>query len=214
MVRVAIIGLVLIGLAGCSHLGDPEEGAARAQLWLQSQQALAAHDQWDLHARAVVTRPGEVYNIGLQWRRAPDEWLILLEAPFGQGVIRIETGTAGLYRLSLPDGRIFLNHSPEALLEDVIGWSIPVSGLDFWIRAMPRPGANYSKRIDRAGRTRDITQDDWSIEYLEYFPAAERPSLPRRLRLAHEDLQLRLAIDQWQTEVIEDSQSELFPEFN
>lgn len=214
MVRLTIIGLALIGVTGCSQLGDAEQAADREQLWQQTQQSLQAYDQWDLHARAAIKLPGEAYSIGLQWRRQADNLLLLLEAPFGQGVIRIESAGAGMYRLHLPDGRVYLNHSPEALLEDVIGWSIPVSGLDYWIRGMPRPDAEHSRSIDGNGQARTISQDNWSIEYQDYFPAAEGPPLPRRLRLAHDDLRLRLVIDHWQVEPAEDDQSELFPEFN
>ena len=138
----------------------------------------------------------------------------MLEAPFGQGVIRIETGSAGLYRLNLPDGRVYLNHSPRALLEDVISWPIPVASLDYWIRGMPRPDADFSRFIDGAGRTRQLVQDQWTIEYLEYSLENDRPALPHRLRLTHDDLQLRLVIDQWQAELVDDDQSELFPEFD
>ena len=214
LVRITIICLALLGVAGCSQLGESEQAVDREQLWRQTQQSLQAYDQWDLRARAAVSLPGEVYNIGLQWRRQTDGLLLLIEAPFGQGVIRIETAGAGMYRLLLPDGRVYLNQSPEALLEDVIGWSIPVSGLDYWIRGMPHPDAAHSRIIDSNGQAREIRQDSWSIEYQDYFPAAQRPPLPRRLRLAHDDLRLRLVIDHWQVEPVEDDQSELFPEFN
>ncbi len=214
MIRALTICLALMGLAGCAQLDEPDQTPEREQLWQLSQQALAGYQQWDMHARAAVTLPGEVYNIGLQWRRDAEGLLFLLEAPFGQGVIRIETGAAGFYRLSLPDGRLFLDKSPEALLEQVIGWSIPVSGLDYWIRGMPHPEGEFTRRIDGDGLAREISQDNWSIEYLDYFTDSE-PTLPRRLRLAHEELKMRLVIDHWQARsTTEDDQSELFPEFN
>ena len=214
MIRLIFIGLALVGLAGCSQLGGPGESSAREQQWQQWQQALQAYDEWDLHARAVVTLPGEVYHVGLQWRRSPNDLLLLLEAPFGQGVIRIESGSGGLYRLSLPDGRVYLNHSPGKLLEDVIIWPIPVDSLDYWIRGMPRPDADYSRFIDGAGLTSQLVQDGWTIKYQEYTAESDGPTLPRRMRLANDDLQLRLVVDQWQAELVGDDQSELFPEFN
>jgi outer membrane lipoprotein LolB len=214
LIRASIIGLALLGLTGCTRVGGLDENSAREQLWRETRASLIEYEQWNMHARAAVTLPGEAYNIGLQWYRDADYLLLLLEAPFGQGVIRIESGDAGVYRLQLPDGRLYLNDSPEALLEDVIGWSIPVSGLDYWIRGLPRPDSEYSQRIDADGLSRDITQDSWSIGYLDYYSFADGLSLPRRIRLAHDDLEMRLAIDSWQAEIIEDGPSDLFPDFN
>ena len=52
--------------------------------------------------------------------------MMLLEAPFGQGVLRIECAGPGQYRLRLPDGQLFENTTAEALLDDVVGWSLPI----------------------------------------------------------------------------------------
>ena len=176
---MSIIGLALLGLVACARVGGLDENREREQRWQQTRAVLIDYQQWDLHARAAVTLPGEAYNIGLQWRRDGEILLLLLEAPFGQGVIRIESGSAGFYRLRLPDGRLYLNDSPEALLEDVVGWSIPISGLDYWIRGLPRPDSEFSHRINDSGLTRELTQDSWSIEYLDYFSLDDGLALPR-----------------------------------
>ena len=139
---------------------------------------------------------------------------MLLEAPFGQGVFRIDRPAAGQYRLRLPDGREFINRSPEALLEEVVGFALPISGLEFWIRGLPHPGSEYRHRLDADGRARLISQDDWDIDYLDYFAAAPEPPLPRRLRLTRDELTLRLVIERWQPATVEAAPSDLFPEFN
>ena len=183
-------------------------------MWQDRQLAAQRVEQWDMHARAAVALKGEAYNLGLQWQRQSDRFLLLLEAPFGQGVIRIDSAPGVLYRLQLPDGRIVLNQSPEALLEEVIGWSIPISGLEYWIRGIPRPDSSHSRRLDKAGRARTIEQDHWDIDYLDYFEPQDQPQLPRRIRLAREGITMKLVIERWQQAEIEDGASDLFPEFN
>ena len=159
---------------------------------------MGAMDSWDIHARAALTLKGEAYNIGLSWQRDADRFMLLLEAPFGQGVFRIDGAVGDSYRLRLPDGQIFSNATPEALLEDVIGWSLPISGLEYWIRGVPQPDAEFSHRIDARGRARSISQDRWTIDYLDYFDAAPEPQLPRRIKLSRDDLTLKLVIERWQ----------------
>lgn len=183
------------------------------QRWESRQQTLRNVDSWDIHARAAVALKGEAYNIGLQWQRESDRFILLLEAPFGQGVFRINSSAGGRFRLQLPDGQVHINDSPEALLEDVIGWSIPISGLEYWIRGLPRPDSNYSHRVDKAGRARSIDQDSWAINYLDYF-TQEQPQLPRRIKLAHKTITMKLVIERWQRAEFDASPSDLFPEFN
>lgn len=169
-----------------------------------------------MYARAALRLEGAAYNIGIRWQRQRDgRFMILLEAPFGQGVFRIDSSESGGYRLSLPDGQSFVNTTAEALLEDAVGWSLPISGLDFWIRGLPHPQAAYSRRLDSNGRARSIRQDDWDIEYQEYKPASDGgPKLPRRMRLVGDTVTLKLVVEHWQPPPSENSNADLFPSFN
>ena len=140
--------------------------------------------------------------------------MMLLEAPFGQGVFRIDADAEGGYRLRLPDGRELVDSTPEALLEQVIGWSLPIGGMEYWIRGMPRPGSDYRHRVNAAGLARSIRQDRWEIVYSDYFDAAAEPALPRRMRLARDDLNIKLVIERWRQTELEQDGSDLFPDFN
>jgi len=200
--------------AGCSQLGSPSTDEQAQRLWASRQQAMIAMDSWDIHARAALRLKGQAYNIGFSWERDVERFMLLLEAPFGQGVFRIDRTAGGPYRLRLPDGQVFTNTTPEALLEDVIGWSLPLSGLEYWIRGIPQPDSGFSRRIDRGGRARSISQDSWAIVYLDYFSAQPEPQLPRRIRLSRDELTLKLVIERWQQSEAEQDPSDLFPEFN
>jgi len=162
----------------------------------------------------VVRRPGESYHVGLQWKQEGKGLLMLLEAPFGQGVFRIDTVADGGYRLELPDGQVFENSSPEALLDAVFGWSMPISGMYYWIRGLPRPGSDYLDSLYDSGRTRSIHQDRWSIEYREYFEDGPDPRLPRRMDLERDDIRIKLVIERWQQAEVEQQPIDLFPEFD
>lgn len=214
MIRIVTLGLAALALVGCSQFGGLYDAQQRQQRWQAQQQALSGVDHWDIHARAAISLEGEAYNIGLRWQRDSDRFSLLLEAPFGQGVFRIDSRPDGSYRLRLPDGQVFSNDSPEALLEEVIGWAIPISGLEYWIRGLPQPNSSYSHRIDSAGRARSIQQDKWTIEYLDFFTQQAHPQLPRKIKLVRNEVTLKLVIERWQQAEFDDSSSDLFPEFN
>jgi outer membrane lipoprotein LolB len=212
--RILALAVLLLAVAGCSQKGIRVDDGSLPPDVARYRQELAAYDSWDLHARAVVRRPGEAYNIGLRWQRNPHRFVLLLEAPFGQGVFRIDANGNEDYRLSLPDGQQFSNRTPEALLDEVIGWSLPVSGMQYWIRGLPRPGADYRIQVDEFGSASSIRQDRWDIAITDYFDAGLEPRLPRRINLARDELSIRLVIERWQQSTAEQPSSDLFPDFD
>jgi outer membrane lipoprotein LolB len=213
--RSTLLALVILALPACSRLGGLAEDSARQELWADQQVTAGEMTQWNLYARAVLRLRGEAYNISIQWQReTDDQFEMLLEAPFGQGVLQIDAVGPGRYRLRLPDGRLVTNSSVEALLDEVVGWSLPIGGLDYWVRGVPDPRSVSSHRLDSEGRARYILQDGWDITYIDYFEDSRRPALPRRLSLANDQLTLKLAIERWQQVPVDATDTDLFPSFN
>ena len=173
---------MLLLLAGCAPKSAIGPDAAETEAQQRAREAaLRAMTDWDLRARAVLRLRGEAYQVGLSWRRAPEKSLLLLEAPFGQGVIRLARGGDGVFGLRLPDGREYFDTSAEALLDQLLGWSLPISGLEYWIRGLPHPDSDYARRNGGTGNALQIRQDRWQIDYLAYFE--QDPPLPRRIDL-------------------------------
>ena len=214
--RFTFLAIVVLALSACSRFGQPEDDSLEQALWAKQQSMAAAVTQWNLYARGALRLEGEAYTIGIRWQRYDDSrFTMLIEAPFGQGVLRIETIAAGQYRLRLPNGQTYENTTVEALLDDAVGWSLPISGLDYWVRGLPHPETIYSHRLDSAGRAKSIRQDDWDIDYVEYFEVVSEPELPRRISLTNQTATLKLVIERWQqVPTPASSDAELFPSFN
>ena len=180
------------------------------------QQAVAAEmTQWNIYARAALRLESQFYNIGIRWQRQDNgRFVMLLDAPFGQGVLRIVALGPEEFRLRLPDGQLFVNNTVEALMVDVVGWSLPISGLDYWIRGLPYPGDDYRHQLNSASRAKSIRQAGWNIAYLDYFDEVGEPALPRKLKLTSEEVTLKLVIERWQQAPGDVSDADLFPSFD
>jgi outer membrane lipoprotein LolB len=107
--------------------------------------------------------------------------------------IEIEPG-----RARVTDGKLQGLTGPNAdeLVEQAIGWKLPISGLPYWLEGRPDPARSSQLRRTSDGAT-EIEQDGWNIRISE---TAQTTGRPRRLQLDRDTsggpkLSLRLVID-------------------
>lgn len=210
---------VVMSLLACSGLRDLPVTDESYQSWARYQAQLSTFNSWDIHARAAIFVEQEVYQVGINWQREINNFVIVIEAPFGQGVFRIESNLQvdeqPPVKISLPDGQVYFDESVEALLTRVFGWSIPVSGLRSWIKGLALVDTDYSFDLQADGRLKSLRQDDWSIRYLDYFRHdSAAPGLPRKIYLKHANLALKIVVERWHQLESENNPSELFPSFD
>ena len=221
--RLLFIGLAMF-VGACSQTPDLQVTKESKHHWDLRQQQLEPINEWEIHARAAILVKNEqledkVYPVGINWSRQQERFSMVIEAPFGQGVIRIESNRSidddKQFKLTLADGKYRLGPTPEALLEDLLGWSIPVSGLKSWVKGLPEPDVDYSYELYGTGQLRSLRQDSWLINYLAYFPADQQPqSLPRRMYLKHKSLGIKIVIERWaKLEAVIEPES-IFPDFD
>ena len=115
--RYAFLVVVLLTVSACSRYGRLADDPAIEALWAEQQAVATEVKQWNIYARGALRLEGEAYNIGIRWRRHADgRFMMLLEAPFGQGVLRISATAPGQYLLRLPDGQRPQHNDRTALL--------------------------------------------------------------------------------------------------
>ena len=125
--------------------------------------------------------------------RGKDE--ILLFAPLGQTVARIQRDSQGVM-LDTSD-KHYVAQDVEELTQQVLGWRLPLSGLEYWILALPAPAGAFDIERDDNGQISVLRQHGWAVSYTRYAsPAVE--SLPLRLALRREGLEIQLRIDEWE----------------
>ncbi len=219
VLRFAASLWVIMSLVACSGLPDLPVTDESYRIWAKYQEQLHEINSWQIHARAVIFVERGFYQVGISWQREIDQFVILIEAPFGPGVFRLETNQQfeGLppIKLSMPDGQVLFDESAEVLLTRVLGWSFPVSGLKSWIKGLPLPDPDYSFELKADGRLKSLQQDDWVINYLEYFTRDDAAQgLPRKMYLKHKNLAVKIVIERWHQFEATANSPVLFPEFD
>lgn len=146
-----------------------------------------------LQGRVSVQYGEQSLSGQLNWRAELDSDEVLLSSPLGQGVASISRNNHSVI-LVRPGEPAVTAENVEVLTESELGFRLPLSGLRFWIQAKPDPARPSEVRVNSAGGVEQIAQDGWKIDYLQYSE-----NRPRKIHVTREGLEIRLVVDEWQT---------------
>lgn len=167
--------LLLLFLAGCSVV--PPRSASPDTLF-------------DLSGRIGVKYGDEGFSGNLRWIhrvRSDEVWLL---SPLGQTVAHIQSDSAGAV-LTTGDRKAYRSGDVEGLTATVLGWRLPLKGLDHWIRGKAAPDSPSNASYNTGSRLLQLRQDGWDIRYLRYFDGG----LPKEVMLQRPGIRIKFIID-------------------
>ncbi|VXB48597.1 Outer-membrane lipoprotein LolB [Burkholderia sp. 8Y] len=132
------------------------------------------------------------------WQETGDTVTLQLRNPLGQ-TMAIVTSSPSLATLELPNRQPLNADNVSDLMQNALGFALPVEGLRYWLQPSAAPSSRAQTTLDPEsdnGRPKEIKQDGWTIDYLAY---AEPPATGvKRVNLARSEppLDIKLVIDQ------------------
>ncbi|WP_095079692.1 lipoprotein insertase outer membrane protein LolB [Pseudomonas sp. Irchel s3h17] len=196
--RHVIVFSFIALLAGCAGFGAREslEGQGNPAQWRVQKQQLTALDGWQIDGKIGIRAPKDSGSGTLFWLQRQDYYDIRLSGPLGRGAARL-TGRPGDVTLEVANQGRYTAPSPDALLEEQMGWKLPVSNLAWWVRGLPAPSSKSRLSLDANSRLASLEQDGWKVEYTAYTQQ-NGYWLPERIKLHGRDLDVTLVIKAWQ----------------
>ncbi|MBB3102690.1 lipoprotein insertase outer membrane protein LolB [Azomonas macrocytogenes] len=196
--NIFLLPLLTLLLSGCAGLFKSEsvEGPGDTAAWNTHKTHISTIDGWQITGKIGIKAPQDSGSGTLFWLQRQKYFDLRLSGPLGRGATRL-TGHPDRVILEVAEKGRFEAKSPEALLEEQLGWRLPVSNLFWWIRGLPAPDSRSQLSLNPDSRLAHLEQDGWHVEYLSY---AEHDGyfLPERIKLQGDDLQLTLVIKEWQ----------------
>jgi len=188
---IRLIALTAL-LSGCSQLQQqPAERPAALGSWAEYVAYMETLQHWQLLGKAGIRTAQQSDSAGFSWRQNLDHYDISLFGPFNAQAARIKGDNQ---QVSLEaDGQTWRAHSPEALLEQHLGWQLPVRDLAWWIRGLPAPGSVFSE-TRKNDRLASLQQQGWKISYRRY---SDDNRHPEKLILQRDNLRITLVIHEW-----------------
>lgn len=151
---------------------------------------------FDLLGRVLAGGEGRAFSASFRWRHEMPRNEIWLMSPAGTTLAHISTDGAGA-TLTAADGQEYRAFSAEGLTRRALGWPLPLTQLQHWVRGelVPDVAAAAVER-DALGRLTRLEQAGWSLRYA-YAESPAQAVLPRRLDLEQSGQRIRMVIDDW-----------------
>lgn len=188
----AFAAVVTLLLSACAELPAPPETPASSAS-IVSAEAVGA---FRLTGRIAVKHEGQGFSGTLRWEHDARRDEVLLQSPLGQGVARIVRDATGV-TLTDADDKVYRAATVEALTREVLGWQLPLDGLEHWVLGRAAPESASRRTVGDDGRMTRLIQDGWQVDFERYQPV-QGAMLPGRLEAAYgNDMTVRLVIDRW-----------------
>ncbi len=157
--RWALLAMLAFTLAACTTTPKPIEGA--------SPDAFSRIGRFAITVNEESGKQNAVQG-GFSWSDDGRRYVLDLTNPLGSTEARVE-GQPGAASLTKADGTRLVADNPDALAEDALGSSVPVSGLRDWLRGrLPaQPEASDVTR-DELGRPASFEQGGWRAKLSRY----------------------------------------------
>ncbi|OMH39031.1 lipoprotein insertase outer membrane protein LolB [Motiliproteus sp. MSK22-1] len=195
--RHLLLGILLISvISGCTSLPPVPETQAPVRSWQENTQWLEQQTEWAIKGKIGIRQDQQVTSANLSWEQQYNDYRIFMSGPFGQGAVDIRGNEQGIV-LKISGDETYYATSPEALLQDQLGWSLPLSNLDYWVKGLPAPTEPYIKTLDERNLLKTLEQNSWKIQYRSYHWDQTVP-LPHKIILTQgQFLKVTLVVKEW-----------------
>ncbi|MDD5056386.1 MAG: lipoprotein insertase outer membrane protein LolB [Sideroxydans sp.] len=170
-------------------------GCATAPVTVQ--RSVQADAPFAFNGRVSFKQDGQRDSAGLRWVHGAAQDEILLLAPLGQTVARIHRDAQNATLEA--SGKHYAAQDMQTLMQQVLGWQLPLSGLRYWVTALPSPESESRIERDANDHVSVLRQQGWEITYLRYA-ADGKDALPLRLTLKRDGMEVLLLIDEWEVQ--------------
>ncbi|MEQ1913874.1 MAG: outer membrane lipoprotein LolB [Sideroxydans sp.] len=176
--------LLLVLLTGCA-----------TQKPVAVQRMPQADTPFTFSGRIALKQGSSRDGTGIRWAHDDADEILLL-GPLGYTAARIYSDAHGA---TLEDayGKKYSGADAESLMEKAAGWSLPLTGLSYWIKAVPAPQGESAIERNADGQINLIEQQGWTLRYLR-FNSKQANALPLQILMLREGVEVTVVIDEWQ----------------
>lgn len=199
MKRILALCFSTLLIGGCSMLSpQPEPTEPTSINWNEHFAAVNALQDWRASGKISITVEDKVQSAKLVWQQNDDQFHLAFIGPLGQSGPILE-GNQDSATLTIPKEAPIKGSNPSELLEQRLGWKLPVESARYWIKGIPSP-LSESNVVLKDEKLAQLKQAGWEINYGRYRNI-EALSMPAKITITHPKLKLKLALYNWELDI-------------
>jgi outer membrane lipoprotein LolB len=150
--------------------------------------------RWQLSGKMGIKTAKLAESASINWKQCGEQFDVRLTSPLGQTVARVE-GRGEKLTVWMDGHEPVVTAQPEQLLQEQLGWSIPIRALRYWVRGERAPGSP-AQITGPAGQPDALAQLDWQVRYPSWHQR-EAVALPAKVLINDPQVQATLLIREW-----------------
>ena len=152
-------------------------------------------DEWRLLGRISLDDGDQGGSGKLQWEVAADRSTIDFHGAMGRGAWHLEISPESAV-LREANGNEYSAPGVDNLIQQQMGWPVPVDALKWWVRGLAAPGSIEHRLLDDQGLLLGLGQFGWQIDFNRY-KSDTGVAMPTRLDARRENYRVKLAVSRW-----------------
>lgn len=190
--------LALLVLNACTGVPVKEPAPGNKAAYEKRAENLGAIPEWSLVGKISLDDGDRGGSGRLQWQVKHESSALDFHGAMGRGAWHLQIGPEGAV-LKEANGAEQTAPGVDALIQDRMGWPIPVDALQWWVRGLAAPGIVDDEKFDPEGLLISLEQFGWMVDFTRY-DSFSGVVLPIRLNARRDDYRVKLAIGRWQME--------------
>jgi outer membrane lipoprotein LolB len=193
---VVSISILLTQLVGCAHFPSARSSSFHYISPSVRNQQLKTIQHWTIRGALSIQSPKQSVIAHYQWKQTQANYHINLSSTLNLVQATVTGKQNQFVELCRSVKDCFTAQTPEILLQEQLGWSLPISYLNYWVRGVPVPDGPSTLKYDSFGHLVLMHQHGFNIKYSRY-KTYSGIDLPGRIDLQYPNLNIRLTISQW-----------------
>ena len=193
---LALMAAGLMVLSGCA-VTPRVPSTSNAATEVTAQTSRAYHGRFSVQYNDQNGQSRNAYG-NFDWKETGDTVTLQLRNPLGQ-TLAIVTSSPSSAMLELPNRAPQTADNVSLLMQNTMGFALPVEGLRYWLQPSPAPTSRARTTMDSSsgsGRLKEIKQDGWTVDYVAYADAPATGVKRVNLTRTEPPLDIKLVLDQ------------------
>ena len=187
---------MLLALHACTGVSVKESLPGDESAYQHRAEKLGAIGEWNLVGRISLDDGDHGGSGRLQWDVKTDRSELDFHGAMGRGAWHLQIGPEAA-TLKEANGVEQTAQDVNGLIQDKLGWQVPMDALHWWVRGLAAPGASEFMQLDPDGLLTNLDQFGWSVSFSRY-DSITGIALPKRLNATRDNYRVKLAISRWQ----------------